>query len=148
MSSGWITWLKNWFYDKQETDEILSTDSGWQNCTYINSTYTNYGTDNHGVTYPPLQVRRIGKMVELRGYWKPTSQKTSSSTPVQFATLPDSSFHPSQYQIGVMQGTGISKWALRVATDGKLYWERYGTVNYIDMPNGAWCCTHLTWMVE
>ena len=56
--SGIVTWLKQWFYTKDEIDTQLP-DSGWQSLT-LSSGYANYNSTEI------LQIRKIGKFVEMR----------------------------------------------------------------------------------
>ncbi len=138
--SGIVTWLKQWFYTKDEIDTQLS-DSGWQSLTF-SSGYANYNTTE------PLQIRKIGKFVEIRGIIKPTAQKTASTTAVQFATVP-SGYRPSyQFRSAIQQGSGINRWHLTVETDGKLCWSRYGKTSSDNVPSGAWMCVHITYMLD
>lgn len=137
--SGIVTWLKQWFYTK---DEIDANDSGWQNLT-LSSGYENYYTNS-----APLEIRKIDKFVEIRGIIKPTAQKTASTSSVQFATVP-SGYRPTyQFRSAICQGSGLNRWHLAVETDGKLCWSRYGTTSSIAVPSGAWMCVHITYMLD
>lgn len=139
--SGIITWLKQWFYDKDEIDAQIN-DSGWQPLT-LSSGYEQYNANNS-----PLEIRKIGKFVEIRGIIKPSASKTASTSSVQFATVP-SGYRPSyQFRSAICQGSGINRWHLTVETDGKLGWSRYGTTSSIDLPSGAWMSVHITYMVD
>ena len=138
--SGIVTWLKQWFYTKDEIDTQLP-DSGWQSLTF-SSGYTNYNTTE------PLQIRKIGKFVEIRGIIKPTAQKSASTNAVQFATIP-TGYRPSyQFRSAICQGSGMIKWHLTAETDGKLCWSRYGSASSVAVPSGAWLCVHITYMID
>ena len=138
--TGIVTWLKQWFYDKDEIDTKFN-DTGWQLVT-MNSGYDYYSTTSK------LYVRRIGKMVEIKGIWKPTSQQTATLDPVTFATIP-SQYRPStEIRAAICQGHGIKKWMLRVNSSGNLQWSRYGNTTSINLPSGAWMVTHITYMVN
>ena len=100
--TGVVTWLKQWFYTK---DEIDAYDTGWTNLTFV-SGYANYNTE----TYSALKIRRINKLVEIRGVFMPTAQKTASTSAVQFATVP-SEYRPSyQFRSAICQGSGLNRW--------------------------------------
>lgn len=136
--SGIVTWLKQWFYTK---DEIDANDSGWQPLT-LSSGYANYNSTE------TLQIRKIGKFVEIRGIIKPTAAKTASTSAVQFATIP-SGYRPSyQFRSAICQGSGINRWHLTAETSGNLSWSRYGSTTSINVPSGAWMCVHITYMVD
>lgn len=136
---GVVRWLKQWFYTK---DEIDSYDTGWTDLTYV-SGYANYGGG-----YCNLKVRRIHKLVEIRGVFKPTAQKTASTSSVQFATVPEGYRPTYQFRSAIQQGSGLSRWHLAVETNGKLCWSRYGTTSSANVPSGAWMCVHITYMID
>ena len=135
--SGIVTWLKQWFYTK---DEIDSYDTGWSNLTYV-SGYQNYDSSH------PLEIRRIGKLVEIRGVFKPTASKTANTSGVQFATIPSGYRPSSQYRSAICQGGGVNRFMITVDTAGKLSWQRYGTTSSINLP-AAWLGVHITYMVN
>lgn len=136
---GITTWLKQWFYDKDEIDTEIN-DSGWQPLTYV-SGYQNYDTTH------PLEIRRVGKLVEIRGAFKPTAAKTASTSAVQFATIP-SGYRPStQYRSAMCQGGGVNRFMVTAGTDGSLAWQRYGTTSSINLPV-TWLSVHITYMIN
>ena len=137
--TGVVTWLRQWFYTKEEIDTY---DTGWTNLTFV-SGYTNYDTENN-----VLKIRRVNKMVEIRGIFKPTAQKPASLDPVQFATVPEGYRPTYQFRSAIQQGSALSRWMLKVETDGKLCWSRYGKTSSIAVPSGAWMCVHITYMVD
>lgn len=137
--SGIITWLKQWFYDKDEIDTQIN-DSGWQPLTYV-SGYQNYDSTH------PLEIRRVGKLVEIRGTFKPTAAKTASTSDVQFATIP-SGYRPStQYRSAMCQGGGVNRFMVTANTNGSLAWQRYGTTSSINLPV-TWLGVHITYMID
>lgn len=137
--TGIVTWLKQWFYGKDEIDTQIN-DSGWQPLTYV-SGYQNYDSKNR------LEIRRVGKLVEIRGVFKPTAPKTASLSSVQFATIP-SGYRPStQIRTAIGQGPGMNRFLVRVNTNGDLRWGRYGTTSSINLPV-AWLSVHITYMID
>ena len=138
--TGVVTWLRQWFYTK---DEIDAYDTGWKNLTFV-SGYTNYNTES----FSALKIRRINKLVEIRGVFKPTSQKTASTNAVQFSTVPEGYRPTYQYRNAIQEGSSLNRWHLSIETDGKLCWSKYGTTSSIAVPSGAWMCVHITYMVD
>ena len=138
--TGIVTWLKQWFYTKEEIDSAYA-DSGWKDVTFQTG-YTNYGTTEH------LQYRKVGKLVEIRGVWKPTTTQTATSTATTFATIPEG-YRPNVENVYVLgHGSQLNKWSFRVTTGGLLQWERYSTTSNNNMPSGAWMCTHIIYYTD
>ena len=141
--SGIVTWLRQWFYTKTEFD-TKEDDTGWQLMTpssgyeYYNSSYDS----------GKLWIRRVNKLVEIRGVVKPTAQKTASTEGVQFATIP-SGYRPSyQFRMAICQGSGIQKYTLAANTNGALTWARYGVASSINVPSGAWLTVHIIYELD
>lgn len=138
---GVVRWLKQWFNTKEEHDAMLFTDSGWQSCT-LSSGYTVYTS---GTT---LRVRKVGKFVEVSGIFKNSNaSSTSSTTGVQFATIP-SGYRPSAQQTQVCQGSNMNRWLLTINTSGGMFWSRYGTSSYAAASAGSWFPYTITYMVD
>ena len=135
--TGIVTWLKQWFYDKNEID---SYDTGWSNLTCVSG----YASD----TSHPLQIRRINKLVEIRGVVKPTASVTASSDVVQFATIPTGYRPSTEHRSSICQGSGINRFMLRADPNGVIGWTRYGTTSSVNLPNGAWMGIHITYMID
>lgn len=139
--TGIVTWLRNWFNTKEEHDEMLFTDSGWQTCT-LSSGYAVYTS---GTT---LRVRKVGKLVQVSGVFKNSSASSTSSTAgVQFATIP-SGYRPSAQQTKICQGTSMNRWLLTINTSGGMFWARYGTDAYAAASAGSWFPYTITYMVD
>ena len=137
--TGIVTWLRNWFNTKEEIDEMILTDSGWQTCT-LSSGYAVYTS---GTT---LRVRKVGKIVHATGVFK-NNNTLSASSNVQFATLP-SGYRPSQEQVKICQGSDAYKWLLRIKTDGAMTLSRYGTSSDASASSGRWLPYCITYMVD
>ena len=114
-------------------------DSGWVNCTLSNN-FETYGAN-------PLQVRKIGNIVMLRGVIKPKSQMVLEETNI--AALPVG-FEPSDCNINVVQqGSLANRWLLRINTDGILKADRYTDDYHTDYTAvaGAWLNCFATWFL-
>ena len=124
--------------DKAKLDN-LSYDSGWQEVTF-KSGYSRY---NNSMS---VYIRRKGNLVELAGVWKTTSQKSATSNPVAFASIP-SELKPTKSISFICPGQGKHTYRLTVDTDGSLKWSQYGTNSSIDLETGRFghaCCM---WMI-
>ena len=117
----------------------LVRDTGWEQVTLASN---NVHTENN-----PLRIRRVGRLVEIRGAWLTTANTSSSTTNYVFATIP-SQFRPtSEHRSTICHGNGINKWHFRVLTNGNLEATRYGSNSNVNIPSGAWMATHITYMV-
>ena len=137
--TGIVTWLRNWFNTKEEIDEMILTDSGWQNCTMA-SGYAVYTSGTN------LRVRKVGKIVHATGVFK-NNNTLSASSNVQFATLP-SGYRPSQEQVKICQGSDLYRWLLRIKADGAMTLSRYGTNSDASASSGRWLPYCITYMVD
>ena len=137
---GVVRWLNQWFYTKDELGRnSLVRDTGWEQVTLASN---NVHTENN-----PLRIRRVGRLVEIRGAWLTTANTSSSTTNYVFATIP-SQFRPtSEHRSTICHGNGINKWHFRVLTNGNLEATRYGSNSNVNIPSGAWMATHITYMV-
>ena len=102
---AWQTWL------------LVEADSGWKTLT-IGSDFELYTSGS------PVQYRKVGKMVEVCGAVKPTSEIASGGT-ATIGTLP-SGYYPSVARHFVCQGSGKATWCLTVGGNGALSFGRYG----------------------
>lgn len=110
----------------------VNNDSGWIDLT-ITNTFKNYNNDNNNRP----RVRKIGKLVEVRGIITPVNEIPANQD-TTIGTLP-SGYRPSTCQVvQIYQGSGQNRWALVVNTSGVLVFQRYGTTSNIAIPSGAW----------
>lgn len=150
--SGIVTWLKQWFYSK---DEVY--DTGW--------TSLNYATNMTDYSGQPVRIRRIGKVVHIEGAF--TSTLTSGSTfPLKQAicdenglstysdsynltvgTL-DEQFRPSNTIYTVQQGSGINKYHLSITPQGKVRMNKYGSSSDVDPQSNPWLNINVTYLVD
>lgn len=135
---GVVRWLRKWFNTKEEHDEMLFTDSGWQTCT-LKSGYVVYTSGTN------LRVRKVGKVVQISGVVKNSSALSSSSG--TFATIP-TGYRPHHNINHICQGTGMNKWALVVNPGGDLKFFRYGADSLANPGSGTWFPYTLTYLVD
>lgn len=141
--TGIVTWLRQWFYSKADFD-TKEDDTGWQLMT-LSSGYDYY---NSSYDSGKLWIRRVNKLVEIRGVVKPTAQKTASTEGVQFATIP-SGYRPSyQFRMAICQGSSMNRYALAANTNGTLTWARYGTTSSANVASGAWLTVHIIYELD
>lgn len=148
VESAWPIYVYGDVYAGPNADQKLAyaadvEDTGWVDCTYGS------GFERYGTTQAPLQVRRIGCSVHLRGVVKCTrAMDVSTDGDVVLGYLPDG-FAPSEfYENFVCQGSGVSKFVLRVTTEGDLEISRYGSSEMIDVPVNGWLNCFVSWMIN
>lgn len=114
-------------------------DSGWVACTLANN-FETYGSD-------PLEVRKIGNIVMLRGVITPKTNVTLNQTNI--AALPVG-YEPSGCNINwVQQGSGSNRWLARINEDGIIQGDRYSnneTANGTAVA-GAWLNCFALWFL-
>lgn len=99
--------------------------------------------------YGPSQVptlRRWGGVVALAGAVRATSAFTPGNDGKQMFTVP-AGLRPAQTIRGVMQGSGMNKWLLRVDADGGAWCERYGTTSSGQVDVDTWLVLNLAWVL-
>lgn len=117
-------------------------DTGWVDCTITNSSVSRYGNSADNA---PLQVRRIGKIVHLRGCLK-NSAVIADAT--DLAKIP-SGFAPTYTEVYVEQGSGTNRFCMRVKSTGVISVERYSNgTSATSIPNGSWINLFATWFVD
>lgn len=123
----------------------LEYDTGWQTLTF------NSGFRTHSTGFEP-RVRRIGKLVELKGWAKNTSTITIDTTSYTLFTLPEQYRPTGMGVLEVCQGSTMAIFNLTVNTDGTVKVSRYRFTNsssstYPSLPSGQWLPFHVTYMV-
>lgn len=119
----------------------LEYDTGWQTLTITNNKFAHY--DNGQL----LQIRKVGRIVELTGSLKNTASITLNATEVGVATIP-TEYRPTKYIFGLMQGSQTSVFLVTVNTSGALNVLRYrNSTTYSSVASGSWFPIHLTWIV-
>lgn len=120
-------------------------DSGWVTLTITNT--TNFAL---WVASEAIQIRRIGKSVQLRGAVKAnvagivdSSTETSANLmfPIPAAYLP--AVH-TPHHVFVCQGSGLNRWQLRISNSGA-YAGRYGPSA---SAAGNWLPFNVSWFID
>ena len=121
-------------------EEVDTYDSGWQTLT-LTSTFNVYDSSN------PVQYRKIGKTVYLKGTLTSTQEITANSTTI-IGTLPQD-YRPTNQVWTICHGSGMNIWLLSIQANGNLTIERYGTATNIAIPSGAWLpISSISWLVD
>lgn len=123
------------------TLEGKTGDTGWKNLTPIKN--------NNFIVYPGsvLQVRKVGKIVQIRGAVQTTKEMSSSQDERQIATV-GTEFRPSAQVTAINNGSGYARHLFSVHSDGKVTTERNekgGT--YSKYPKGGWLRCDIVYMV-
>ncbi len=115
------------------------SDTGWYNISYGNG-YKTYGSE-------PVQVRKYGKVVHMRGVMTNVNAQTWSDTVIGWIG-PD--FRPNRDVKFVMQGSGSNKWLLRVCANGNITADRYSNNATMrnQTPANSWMTIDCSWLVE
>ena len=103
------------------------------------------GFEAYGSTQTPT-LRRWGGVVALAGSVRATSSFTPGMDGKQMFTVP-AGLRPAQTIRGVMQGSSMNKWLLRVDTDGGAWCERYGTTSSGQVGVDTWLVLNLAWVL-
>jgi len=123
----------------------LPEDTGWVNCTY-GSGFSRYST-----SHPDLQVRKVGKIVYMRGQVKRTGSVTpTGDTSTKLGTVP-SGYRPASTIITAkLQGSATNSFILRIDPDGAIYISRYnsGGVTQGAIGDGAWLNCYWSWLID
>ena len=93
-------------------------DSGWETLTPLGSDFELYTSDS------PVQYRKVGKMVEVRGVVKPKNGFAAGDT-ATIGTLP-SGYCPDETRHFICQGSLQNKWLLMIGSTGTMTFARYG----------------------
>ena len=122
---------------KSKIDTYLY-DSGWVNCGL------GYGIVQYGII--PIQVRRIGAIVHLRGIVK---NNTSWQEHNSVITIP-AGFRPAYEENFIMQGSGSNRYLLTVPSSGACSVTRYSnnTTTSNTVPTASWLCLFATWFTS
>lgn len=97
------------------------------------SPFSNYD----GLAQNAPRWRKFGNVVEFHGVATVASQQTAGNR--KLFTLP-SGYRPTGITryAGIMQGSNMNRFLLRVNTSGEVYMERYGTTSDSAIPANAW----------
>lgn len=143
------TWLAAWngyelrAISPENMKNILGlADTGWVNCSY-GSGMLAYGSI-------PLQVRRIGKIVHLRGVVKNANAFTPTSDTSHILGYIPSGYNPSKEESFIMQGSGSNRWLMSIRTNGTINISRYSddTTTHSQVNAGSWLNCFATWFID
>lgn len=97
-----------------------------------------------------LYVRRVGKMVYLKGAVINSSSITTTETSKKTLFTIASQFRPSYPHQSIQQGSGSNRWIMDVNKDGTVTLDRYSnnTATRNTVPTGAWLVCTTSWMVD
>lgn len=116
-------------------------DSGYVNVV-PQSGFTIYSNGND------IKYRKLGRLVEVSGVMKPTSEIAGSDTKYTMGVLPQTCWPARPINI-LCQGSGIYVWMLTVTTGGELQFSKYRNGDTrIACPVGAWLPFHVTYFAE
>lgn len=92
------------------------------------------------------QVRRIGKMVFLRGIVR---NNTTWQTHDSFITIP-AGFRPANKSVFVMQGSGSCRYTINVLSNGRVVADRYSNTTTMNqtVPTGSWLNMCCSWIIN
>lgn len=114
-------------------------DTGWVDCTFESGFSAYSGSDS-------LAVRRVGKVVYLRGYITNSSTVSATTTAKKFATIPEG-FRPSANISHMCQGSNYNSFQCTAFPNGALNMARYGADGSV--PSGSWLCVSgMSWLVD
>lgn len=97
----------------------------------------------------PLQIRKIGKIVHMRGIIKPIIPN-GFTEPFLVTTISEK-FRPSIMENCVQQGSGVSRFMMQIKSSGEIEISRYSKDNgttAVTPPAGAWLNCYATWFVD
>lgn len=118
------------------------TDSGWVNCT-LSSNFSRYNTTE----YAPLQVRKIGNIVHMRGTLRNNVELTGGDVNIYVGTVP-SGYRPAYRETVVSQGSGTNRFVFLIFPDGTIKMDRYSNNTTINkVPANHWLHFYATWFL-
>lgn len=117
--------------------------SGWKPVSSYGSGISLYNNSS-------LYMRRVGKMVYLRGAVTNSSSITTTETSKKTLFTIASQFRPSYPHQSIQQGSGSNRWIMDVNKDGTVTLDRYSnnTATRNTVPTGAWLVCTTSWMVD
>lgn len=118
-------------------------DSGWK-------PVSSYGSGISVYSSSLLYMRRVGKMVYLKGAVTNSNSITTTETSKKTLFTIASQFRPSYPHQSIQQGSGSNRWIMEVNKNGTVTLDRYSnnTATRNTVPTGAWLVCTTSWMVE
>ena len=137
--------------NNQKVQAYVKYDTGWVNLTpgsEASGLFVNYDSER------PLQIRRVGKQVKIRGVLKTTRVinvvgQQGETEPLYVLTLP-SQFAPGKDEFSINLGSGFNKHYVKVrgSDNALLVAGKYGTTSAIDIPKGAYLACYISYLVD
>lgn len=137
--------------NNQKVQCNVKYDTGWVNLTPgsgASGLFTNYDTDR------PLQIRRVGKMVKIRGALRTTRVinvvgQEGGTEPWYVCNLPGQ-FAPSKDELSIQQASSFNKHMMKIKASDKalLVAGRYGTTTTVNIPKDAYLACYMTYFVD
>lgn len=133
---------------QEELEKQQAKDTGWITVTDFYNSCTHYGTNSN------VQVRQIGKLVQIVGAVRnkkelPTKQTSDGIPDVIMFKLPDGIGIPRINVRFAQQGSGANRFSIAVVADDRtVVIGRYGTTSCINVPEESWLNVSLSYIVE
>ena len=137
--------------NNQKVQCNVKYDTGWVNLTPgpgASGLFVNYDSER------PLQIRRVGKQVKIRGVLKTTRVinvvgQEGGTEPWYVCNLP-SQFAPGKDEFSINPGSGFNKHYVKVRGSDNvlLVAGKYGTTSAIDIPKGAYLACYISYFVD
>lgn len=126
--------------------EAVLEDTGWIRVSVGNTEYSQvapYGED----TWP--EVRKIGKIVRMRGIVTPLDNFANSTRLIVTSVLPEE-YRPSKNTVSVQQGSMSYKFVLIISSDGRIIIEKYSndTNSEHAIPVNSWLSCDSQWFAD
>lgn len=130
--AGWTSWRR-----VVMANEIA--DTGWVGCSL------GYGISRYSTSQAPVQVRRIGQTVYLRGA---VTNTTSWATHDSIITIPEG-FRPDFLNVFVCQGSSSNRFLLEVNSNGVCAATRYSNNTTMNntVSTGSWLNFFCSWLI-
>ncbi len=120
-----------YFLSGDGTWKELLIDTGWVDLGINTNTFKLYNASD------PVQYRKVGNMVTIRGVVSPAAQLSGDTGQEMITILPEDC-RPSRKFYAVCQGTGINRWLLTITTAGLVSFSRYGADEYGSASTSVW----------
>ena len=121
--------------------KLQDTDSGWINLS-LTSDFQLYNAAARA------RYRKVGKLVEVQGTVKPTSELANGGNNAVLANLPVGYRPSADNRVFICQGSTSNRWALTIYVNGDIGVARYGTTEFIPIPTSAWLPFDITFLVD
>lgn len=129
-------------YRIHDEENFGTIDEEWHYGGVLGENFTIYSNDDQ------IQYRKIGKIVQIRGTVRPTTNITGSSDNHTIFTLPEG-YRPSKIVNVRCQGSGAYSWLLSITTGGLVRFSRYNNgANYVNTSTTSWLPFNVTFFID